>query len=234
MTTSEASGRRVDPDRLRYFRVLAQTRCAIGTRNGVLVRDRRGEVANHLIYYTLHLRLLVEALAEAAGVQFARPNPCPTRATRRRRGSTTSRSTSCAISSCPTSSTGSPLGGRRAWLASSSTYAKSTGSVPPRTRGARRLERLLGYGCGDLVAASASSATPSTPPRSTEERVLEYCQRQPARETQLLRPAMGHWPIATTHRSSEGPSRAPRREPVPLVPVAWLTCRSAPDVGGAP
>ena len=36
----QAGGRRVDADRLRYFRVLAQTRCAIGTRNGVLVRDR--------------------------------------------------------------------------------------------------------------------------------------------------------------------------------------------------
>ncbi len=58
-------GRRIDLDRLRYFRVLAQARCAIGTRRGLLARDSRGEIANHLIYSTLHLRLLADALAEA-------------------------------------------------------------------------------------------------------------------------------------------------------------------------
>ncbi|HEX7097423.1 MAG TPA: phosphotransferase family protein [Acidimicrobiales bacterium] len=62
------SGRRIDPARLRYFLVLAQTRCAIGTRNGLLARDSRGEIANHLIYSTLHMRALAEALAAAAGV----------------------------------------------------------------------------------------------------------------------------------------------------------------------
>jgi aminoglycoside phosphotransferase (APT) family kinase protein len=62
------SGRRVDPQRLRYFLVLAQTRCAIGTRNGLLAHDHRGEMANHLIYSALHLRLLAECLADAAGL----------------------------------------------------------------------------------------------------------------------------------------------------------------------
>lgn len=75
-----ASGHRVDLDRLRYFRVLAQTRCAIGTRNGLLARDSRGEMANHLIYNALHMRLLAEALAEASGtmttaVAMADPGP---------------------------------------------------------------------------------------------------------------------------------------------------------------
>jgi aminoglycoside phosphotransferase (APT) family kinase protein len=62
------SGFAVDHDRLRYFRVLAQLRCAVGTLNGVRARDRRGEIANHLIYHTLHMRLLAEALAAAEGV----------------------------------------------------------------------------------------------------------------------------------------------------------------------
>jgi len=61
-------GRHVDLDRLRYFRVLAQLRCAVGTRRGLLARDSRGEIANHLIYSTLHLRLLGDALAEAMGL----------------------------------------------------------------------------------------------------------------------------------------------------------------------
>jgi aminoglycoside phosphotransferase (APT) family kinase protein len=68
-------GRRVDPQRLRYFLVLAQTRCAIGTRNGLLAHDARGEMASHLIYSALHLRLLAEALADAAGVDTVTPEP---------------------------------------------------------------------------------------------------------------------------------------------------------------
>lgn len=69
------SGRRVDPARLRYFLVLAQTRCAIGTRNGLLARDNRNEMANHLIYSTLHDRLLVEALAMATGIELPVAEP---------------------------------------------------------------------------------------------------------------------------------------------------------------
>jgi aminoglycoside phosphotransferase (APT) family kinase protein len=63
-------GRRIDPDRLRYFRVLAQTRCAIGTRRGLLARDHRAEMAAHLIFNTLHLRLLAEALTAAEGLDL--------------------------------------------------------------------------------------------------------------------------------------------------------------------
>lgn len=70
-----AGGRPLDPDRLRYFRVLAQTRCAVGTRRGLLMRDARGEIANHLIFSTMHLRLLADALAEATGASTARVPP---------------------------------------------------------------------------------------------------------------------------------------------------------------
>jgi aminoglycoside phosphotransferase (APT) family kinase protein len=63
-----ASGRAIDLERLRYFIVLAQMRCAIGTLNAVGVHDARGEIANHLIYGALHLRMLAEALATAAGL----------------------------------------------------------------------------------------------------------------------------------------------------------------------
>ncbi len=59
-----ASGHTFDLDRLRYFRVLAQMRCAIGTLCGLAARDAGGEMANHLIYSTLHLRMLGEALAD--------------------------------------------------------------------------------------------------------------------------------------------------------------------------
>jgi hypothetical protein len=70
-----ASGNTVDLRRLRYFIVLAQMRCAIGTLNALAVQDARGEMANHLIYSGLHLRMLAEALAGAAEVPL--PDPLP-------------------------------------------------------------------------------------------------------------------------------------------------------------
>lgn len=76
-----ASGHRVDLHRLRYFIVLAQMRCAVGTLNAVSVQDARGEMANHLIYSSLHLRMLAEALAGANEIPVADTPPlmdeCP-------------------------------------------------------------------------------------------------------------------------------------------------------------
>ena len=72
------SGRSIDPDRLRYFRVLAQTRCAIGTRRGLLARDHRAETAAHLIFNTLHQRLLAEALTDAEGLELPPTPPLAT------------------------------------------------------------------------------------------------------------------------------------------------------------
>ena len=69
------SGHRVDLSRLRYFIVLAQMRCAIGTLNALAVQDARGEMANHLIYSALHLRMLAEALAGANGIDVPDPEP---------------------------------------------------------------------------------------------------------------------------------------------------------------
>ncbi|MGA2307144.1 MAG: phosphotransferase family protein [Acidimicrobiales bacterium] len=75
------SGNRVDVRRLRYFIVLAQMRCAVGTLNALAVQDARGEMANHLIYSALHLRMLAEALAGANEIDIPDPEPladeCP-------------------------------------------------------------------------------------------------------------------------------------------------------------
>jgi aminoglycoside phosphotransferase (APT) family kinase protein len=75
------SGHRVDVHRLRYFIVLAQMRCAIGTLNALSVQDARGEMANHLIYSALHLRMLAEALAGANEIHVSDARPladeCP-------------------------------------------------------------------------------------------------------------------------------------------------------------
>jgi len=63
-----ASGFRIDPGRLAYFRVLAQLRATIGTLAGLRSHDARGEIAWQLIYNALHTRVLGESLAEVADV----------------------------------------------------------------------------------------------------------------------------------------------------------------------
>jgi hypothetical protein len=56
-------------------------RCAIGTLNALSVQDARGEMANHLIYSALHLRMLAEALAGANEIHVSDARPladeCP-------------------------------------------------------------------------------------------------------------------------------------------------------------
>jgi hypothetical protein len=68
------SGARVDVDRLRYFRILAETRCSIGAVAGVNRADAGGELANLLVYSTLHLRALAEDLADLVGAEVV-PDP---------------------------------------------------------------------------------------------------------------------------------------------------------------
>ncbi len=187
----QASGRRIDLDRLRYFRVLAQTRCAIGTRNGVLVRDRRGEVANNLIYYALHIRLVVEALIAAAGLEFA-TEPLPDT------GDTTDTWVyDVALDELRDLIVPNIVDGfasRRAkGMARLVKYLREVDRLGAAARHAELadLSELLGYGCGDLSAARAELCVSIDAATIDEERVLEYCLRQSARETQLMRPAMG-------------------------------------------
>ncbi len=68
-----SSGFRIDPKRLGYFRVLAQVRATIGTLAGLRTHDARGEIAWQLIYNTLHTRVLSESLAQVTGVPVPPP-----------------------------------------------------------------------------------------------------------------------------------------------------------------
>ncbi|TML12283.1 MAG: phosphotransferase family protein [Actinobacteria bacterium] len=187
----QAGGRRVDPDRLRYFRVLAQTRCAIGTRNGVLVRDRRGEVANQLIYNTLHTRLLVEALADAAGARLVTA-PMPDT------GDTANTWVyDVALDELRELIVPNIVDGfasRRAkGMARLVKYLRELDRLGAAAQHAELtdLNDLLGHECGDLAAARGELCDAIDAGAIGEERVLEFCARQSARETQLMRPAMG-------------------------------------------
>ena len=186
-----ASGRRVDLDRLRYFRVLAQARCVIGTRNGLLVRDRRGEIANQLIYSTLHLRLLVEALTDAMGASLS-VDPLPDT------GDTATTWTYDVILDelrdviVPGIADG--FASRRAkGMARLVKYLREVDRLGGAATVAERadLAALLGHECDDVMAARRELCAAIEAAAIDEARVLEYCHRQSARETQLLRPAMG-------------------------------------------
>ncbi|TDC71995.1 phosphotransferase family protein [Actinomadura sp. GC306] len=70
-----ASGRPVDLDRVRYYRVLAGLRILILAHQGAGKPDPMGEVGNGLVYTTLHRRLFTEALADVTGTSLGRPEP---------------------------------------------------------------------------------------------------------------------------------------------------------------
>lgn len=70
-----ASGRDVDLDRIRYYRVLAELRILILAHQGAGRPDPMGEVGNGLVYTTLHRRLFTEALADVTGTAVEDPAP---------------------------------------------------------------------------------------------------------------------------------------------------------------
>ena len=70
---SAASGREIDPVRLRFYRVFAEFRVVVLSAAGAEHTDPLGEIGNGLIYGQLHRRLLVEALAEYGGHPLEQP-----------------------------------------------------------------------------------------------------------------------------------------------------------------
>jgi aminoglycoside phosphotransferase (APT) family kinase protein len=188
-----AAGRSIDLARLHYFRVLAQTRCAIGTRNGLLARDSRGEIANHLIYSTLHQRLLVEALAAALDAELPEAPPL--------------------VAADP----------GLAWMYDVATLDLRDTVVPAiedgfAARRAKGLARLLKYLREQHVLGAADHAAeaddlrivlgPGDPTRTDlcaalaagavdDADALWWCARAAARATQIAAPAMGA--LATRH-----------------------------------
>jgi aminoglycoside phosphotransferase (APT) family kinase protein len=69
----ELSGHRIDPSRVWYYRLLAETRLAASSRGGAEPDGSRPDVprdpGNGLIYGMLHRRLTLEALGEVTGVE---------------------------------------------------------------------------------------------------------------------------------------------------------------------
>jgi aminoglycoside phosphotransferase (APT) family kinase protein len=194
-----ASGRAVDLDRLRYFRVLAQMRCAIGPRNGLLARDRRGEIANHLIYATLHGRLLAEALAEAMGRPID-PDPwtggvSPADAPPGEADWVYDVALEDLRATVVPAITDGFASRRAKGLARLLKYLRELDRLGPAARAAEEADwcALLGASApaGDLEALRHAVCAAIEDGRLDHGAVLDACLRQERRTTEIVRPAMG-------------------------------------------
>jgi aminoglycoside phosphotransferase (APT) family kinase protein len=193
-----AAGRRIDRGRLLYFRVLAQARCAIGTANGLAERDHRGEIANHLIYGTMHQRLLVEALAGAMGVDVPE---CPALDGE---GSAHTWMYDVALDDLRdvvVPAVDSGFAARRAkGLARLVKYLREAERLGPAraTAEAADLAAVLGDQAGQAGrAARADLCAAIDAGTVTDDAALWWCARAAARATQIAAPAMGA--LATRH-----------------------------------
>jgi aminoglycoside phosphotransferase (APT) family kinase protein len=184
-------GRRIDTARLRYFRALAQTRCAIGTRGGLLARDHRAEMAAHLIFNTLHMRLLAEALAEAEGLERL---PTPPLESGEARGEWAFDVGLDDLRLHIVPQLGEGFAARRAkGLARLLKYLRELGRLGPCAQEAERseLSALLGREVADLREGRGALCAAIRSGAIDLRRALGFCLAQADRLTQIARPAMG-------------------------------------------
>ncbi len=185
------AGREIDPERLRYFRVLAQTRCAIGTRRGLLSRDHRAEMAAHLIFNTLHTRLLAESLCAAVGVEAV---PTPALDPRESEASWAFAVALDDLRSHIVPALGDGFAARRAkGLARLLKYLQEVERLGPAADRAERrdLEGLLGHEVAELGAAREELCARIEAGDVAVGPALSYCRARADRSTQIARSAMG-------------------------------------------
>ena len=200
--------------RLRYFLVLAQARCAIGTRGGLLARDGRGEIASHLIYSDVaHPRRWPRRSPTATGVS----PPSTTRepvarrpATRRSAGRLDLRRRSrrpAHHESCPAVDDG--FAARRAkGVARLVKYLREEDRFGPALAEAQRadLAALLGRDVDDVDEGLRETLCERIRAETIADGpVVEYCLRDWARAHpgRCDRP-WGRWPTGATRPSLRG------------------------------
>jgi aminoglycoside phosphotransferase (APT) family kinase protein len=186
-----ASGFRIDPVRLGYFRVLAQLRATIGTLAGLRTHDARGEIAWQLIYNTLHTRVLGESLAEVTGVPVPPPIPDD------EAGGPSAWIFDTALDDLRdvvVPALDDPFAATRAkGVARLLKYLRAVdgaGRVHDDTERAQ-LSALLGTDVVDLDAGRRALCDALEGGTVAPEQALPYCLDQAARDTSLMRSAMG-------------------------------------------
>jgi hypothetical protein len=185
------SGRAIDLDRLRYYRVFAELRVVVLANRRDEEADPLGEVGNGLVYGQLHRRLLVEALAEYGGLSLDLPPPLVAEPTPRtwlyEAALAQLREVIVPLSTDPF------VVLRSKGLARVLKYLREVDRYASAADEQQRAElaALLGdvhVGTGEGIASLVKAVVAGTIP---EDLLLGYFARQVARETALLRPAMG-------------------------------------------
>ena len=185
-----ASGFRIDPARLGYFRVLAQLRATIGTLAGLRSHDGRSEIAWQLIYNTLHTRVLAESLAAVEGVPL--PDPLPDAG-----GGALGWVYDVALRDLRevvVPALDDPFAATRAKsLARLLKYLQAVEATGTELADAERSELadLLGWPVVDLEDARLELCAAIASGALTPEQVLPHCLAQAGRDTVLMRGAMG-------------------------------------------
>ncbi len=187
-----ASGVRIDPDRLAYFRVLAQLRATIGTLAGLRSHDARGEIAWQLIYNTLHTRVLGESLAAVAGIVV--PAPIPVDET----GGSSAWVFDIALDDLrdvvvPALAPDPFAATRAKGIARLLKYLRAVDAFGRAHDDAERaqLTTLLGHAVSDLDAGRRALCDALDAGTIAPEAALPYCLDQAARDTALMRASMG-------------------------------------------
>jgi len=199
----EQSGHEIDEARVRYYQVMAETKLQVmahrpGGTGGSFAAD--GDVGNSLIYGMLHRRLWFEALAGAMGLELgpaeAPPDPQPSDHAwlydvllTQLRDVVVPRITD-------------PLAKQRskgfARIIKYLAQLDANGAFY-ESRELDDLTQLLGTRPMTLHAGQAGAAAAARAGTITDEQYLAYLWRRVARDTELMRPAMGaladrHWP----------------------------------------
>ncbi len=188
----QASGVTIDAARLRYFRVLAQCRATIGTLAGLRSHDARGEIAWQLIYNTLHTRLLAEALAEAEGLALEPPLVTEL-------GGDGERSWAFDVALADLRDVVLPAladdfaATRTKGVARLLKYLREADRLGPgfATQERDELGALLGRPVDDVEAGRVALCSAIEQGALAPRAVLAYCLRQSARDTAIMRGAMG-------------------------------------------
>ena len=181
----------IDAARLNYFCVLAQCRATIGTLAGLRTRDARGEIAWQLIFNTLHTRLLGEALAAAEGIALE-----PPLAVELDEGE---RSWAYDVALDDLRDVVLPAladdfaATRAKGIARLLKYLREADRLGPVFGAQERkdLTALLGRDVDDVETGRRALCTAIDQRTAEAQAVLPYCLRQSARDTAVMRPAMG-------------------------------------------
>jgi aminoglycoside phosphotransferase (APT) family kinase protein len=185
------SGRTIDYARLRYYRVFAELRVVVLGFRRQLERELLGEVGNGLVYGALHERLLVEALADAAGVVLLPSTALEARPTER---DWIFDAALAQIREILVPRSEDPFVVQRSkGLARLLKYLQRADALAPASDAQElgELDVLLGTRCEDLAEARARFAAAVTDEAVRDFDAIVAFGRDAARRTRLLAPAMG-------------------------------------------